>query len=396
MKAGKLLRVISGIILIPFIYSCSKSDHYNLEEFVKDNLNFALEQYLAMEEAVPDSLMPRSFSEEKGLIYSGTGWWCSGFFPGTLWYLYDYSGDTDIKDIAHKRTMTLEKEKANRGTHDLGFMLYCSFGNGLRLTGNKAYRNILLEGSESLLSRYNETIGCIRSWDHGNWQFPVIIDNMMNLEFLYWAARESGDSSVYQRCLSHTNNTMEQHYRPDFSSFHLVDYDTITGKVLLKQTVQGYSDESSWARGQAWGLYGFTNAYRETKEIRYLDHARGIASFILQHPNLPEDMIPYWDFNAPGIPDEPRDASAAAIISSALLELSGFVEGAESEYFRESAIQILKSLASPDYRAVKGTNGNFILKHSVGSIPHNSEIDVPLTYADYYFVEALMRLREML
>ncbi len=390
----KLFSFLPFILLLSLISCNQDKTEANWKEFIDDQLSFAVEQYKEMNKVLPDSLTPRTYENGK-LVTAGTGWWCSGFYPGSLWYLYDHTDDEELKNIAHERTMILEEEKYNTGTHDLGFMLYCSFGNGLRLTGNKEYEDILLTGAESLMTRYNETVGCIRSWDHGEWEFPVIIDNMMNLEFLFWASETADIEDYYKNCISHTERTMKEHYRDDFSSFHLVDFDTITGEVIGKQTVQGYSDESAWARGQAWGLYGFTSVYRATSDPRYLTHCINIADFLLDHPNMPEDMIPYWDFNAPDIPEANRDASAAAIMASAFLELANYVEPDRTERYREAAKTMLYSLGT-NYRAEKGENGNFILKHSVGHLPADSEVDVPLTYADYYFIEGLMRLEEII
>jgi rhamnogalacturonyl hydrolase YesR len=362
-------------------------------EFIDEQMDFAISQYKKMNNEVPDSLIARTFEDGK-LVTAGIDWWTSGFYPGSLWYLYEYSEDEEIKATAEKRTMALEELKYDSGTHDLGFMLYCSFGNGFRLTGKEEYKDILLTGAGSLMSRYNENVGCIRSWDHGDWEFPVIIDNMMNLEFLFWASEESGIQEYHDKSISHTNNTKKDHYRDDYSSFHLVDYDTITGEVLGKQTVQGYSDESAWARGQAWGLYGFTTVYRATENPEYLEHCINVADFILDHPNMPEDMIPYWDFNAPNIPDAKRDASAAAIVASALLELADYVEDEERRDKYLSAARTMIYNLGTEYRAQPGGNGNFILKHGVGHLPGDSEVDVPLSYADYYFIEAMMRLKK--
>jgi hypothetical protein len=300
-------------------------------------------------------------------------------------------------EYAKNYTARIEKEKYNKGTHDLGFMLYCSFGNGFRLTGDSAYQSIMLTGAESLVSRFNPLIGCIKSWDHNGdkWQFPVIIDNMMNLEFLFWASKVTGDPKYRNICISHADKTIENHFRPDYSTYHVVSYDTITGLAEKKNTHQGYADESAWARGQAWGLYGFVVTYRETQDPKYLEQAKHIAAFILNHPNLPADKIPYWDFNAPDIPDAKRDASAGAIIASALIELSGYADETLAKSYLEVAKTQIRTLSSPKYFAQKGTNGNFILKHSVGHLLGNSEVDVPLTYADYYYIEALLRLRAL-
>jgi unsaturated chondroitin disaccharide hydrolase len=381
------------VILIVTLTSCKPAEK-PLSLLIDEQLQFAMEQYKGMDKAIPDSVFPRSFDAENDrLITSGPGWWCSGFFPGSLWYLYEYSGDSAFREIAIKRTAKLENEKFNRGTHDLGFMLYCSFGNGLRIDKWDEYKAILITGANSLISRYNPTVGCIRSWDNNKWMFPVIIDNMMNLEYLFWAGRETGDSAFIKIATSHADVTMANHFRKDYSSWHVVDYDTITGIPRKKQTAQGFSDESAWSRGQCWGLYGFTMLYRETRDTRYLQQAENIAGFILNNPGMPGDLVPYWDFNAPGIPNEPRDASAAAILCSALIELSGFVEKDQQDIYLSKAEKIIRSLSAKQYRAEPGKNGHFILKHSVGSIPNKSEVDVPLSYADYYYIESLMRMK---
>jgi unsaturated chondroitin disaccharide hydrolase len=319
-----------------------------------------------------------------------SSWWCSGFFGGSLWYIYEFTGDTKWKKAANIWTMAVEKEKYNKGTHDLGFMLYCPFGNGYRLTKNKAYLEPMLTGAKSLATRYHPAYGVIKSWDHyRDCKYPVIIDNMMNLEFLLWAARTSNDTSLYTIAIKHADNTLKNHFRTDFSSYHLVGYEE-GEKVYSRRTVQGANDSSAWARGQGWALYGYTMMYRETKDTKYLKQAEGIAGFIINHPNLPKDKVPYWDFNAPNIPNEERDASAGAIYASALLELCNYSPANKQRYF-SFAEQILKSLSSPEYKAQLGRNNHFILKHSVGHKPAKSEINTPLVYADYYYLEALLR-----
>jgi unsaturated chondroitin disaccharide hydrolase len=337
---------------------------------------------------------PRTIKDGKTLRTVTSPDWTSGFYAGNLWYMYDYTRSSEWETAARNWTAGLEKEKSNVHTHDLGFMLYCSFGNGYRLTNDATYKDILLEGAKSLCKRYDERVGCIRSWDHGEWKYPVIIDNMMNLELLFWATKVSGDSSFYKIAVQHANTTLKNHFRKDNSSYHVVDYDVTNGSVLAKSTHQGYADESAWARGQAWGLYGFTMAFRETGNKAYLDIAERIANFMLDHPNVPKDKIFYWDFNAPGIPNEERDASAAAITASALLELSQY-SNQHKKLFFDAAEKMLASLSSKNYSAAIGTNHNFVLKHSVGHKPRNSEIDVPLIYADYYYIEALLRYQSL-
>jgi unsaturated chondroitin disaccharide hydrolase len=390
-----LIYFIAGVILASG--SCNKPA--TMEKVIDDALSLSVKQYTAMArvmEGKPD-LLPRTIDTTGALVTAKSGWWTSGFFPGSLWLLYEYTGDDKLKEYAKEMTSRIEKEKFNKGTHDLGFMLYCSFGNGLRLTGEDSYNEVLLTGARSLSTRFRPNIGCIQSWNSSRkWQCPVIIDNMMNLEFLMWAFKKSGDSSFYKICVTHSDTTMKNHYRPDFSSYHVVSYDTITGKVEKKTTHQGAADESAWSRGQVWGLYGYTVMYRETKLERYLNQARNIAKFLINHPNLPADKIPYWDFNAPGIPNALRDASAASIMASALIELSQYVDSASSKQYLDVAETQLRTLASPEYLAKPGENGNFILKHGVGHLPGKSEVDVPLTYGDYYFIEALLRYRNLL
>jgi rhamnogalacturonyl hydrolase YesR len=333
---------------------------------------------------------PRSFRANGTLAPTTSDDWTSGFFPASLWYLYEYTKDESWKQAAQKWLVGLEREKNNKGTHDLGFMMYCPYGAAERLSPDPKYKEILVTSARSLATRFNPTVGSIKSWDTNRWKYPVIIDNMMNLGLLFWTTRATGDSTFYKMAVAHANTTMRNHFRPDFSSYHVIGYDPNTGAVVAKQTAQGFADESAWARGQSWGLYGFTETYRNTRNPQYLEQAQKIADFILKNPNLPSDKVPYWDYNAPNIPNEERDASAAAIMASALLELSEYVPSKRDLYVN-TAEQILISLSSPAFQAEPGTNGDLVLKHSVGSKPGKSELDVPLVYADYYYIEALLR-----
>lgn len=326
--------------------------------------------------------------------------WTSGFFPGTLWYLYELTGDKKWLNSALKYTHGMEHIKHYTGNHDIGFMIFCSFGNGLRLTKNDAYKDVIITAAKTLTKRYRPEIGVIQSWNTTKkWACPVIIDNMMNLELLFEATQMSGDSTFWKIAISHADQTIKHHYRADMSCYHVVDYDPKGGPIRGKYTAQGYADESAWSRGQAWGLYGYILCYRYTRDPRYLAQAEKIADYIFSHPNLPKDLIPYWDFDAPNPPSKgtypnlgatnPRDVSAAAITASALYEMSTYTTGGKR--YKKLADRIVKTLATPQYTAALGTNGNFILKHSTGSIPHKSEIDAPLVYADYYLLEALKR-----
>lgn len=401
--------MLTFIALASIVLACQgpsaehRGDPHLSGDFIDQQLDDAVAQIKVLADSVPDDRMPRTFQGDTS-VTSDTQWWTSGFYPGSLLYLYEYSGDKHLLQLAKDKLRILEKEKHNKGTHDLGFMLFCSFGNALRLTGDTAaYQEILLTGAESLISRYNPTVKAIRSWE--GWTYPVIIDNMMNLEFLTQASKLSGDATYRDIAVTHANTTIKNHYRPDYSSYHVIDYNPADGSIVAKKTAQGAYDESAWARGQAWGLYGYVMMYRETGDKTYLDFATNIAAFLLNHPNMPDDLVPYWDFNAPDLPDDSpyaakykanRDASAAAILASALIELSTHTGGEESANYLAKGEQILQSLSAAPYKAEVGTNGGFILKNSVGSIPHGSEIDVPLTYADYYYIEALMRYRKLL
>ncbi|MDO5980164.1 glycoside hydrolase family 88 protein [Flavivirga spongiicola] len=321
--------------------------------------------------------------------------WTSGFYPGSLWYLHALTGDSKWEKRALQYTKKLDTIQYWKGNHDVGFIIECSYGNALKVAPSEDFNKVIVQTAKSLSSRFHIGAGIIQSWDSNKkWDCPVIIDNMMNLELLFHASKISGDSKYYDIAISHANNTIKNHYRDDFSSYHVLDYNKQTGEIEARNTAQGYADESAWARGQAWGFYGFMVCYRETKDEKYLEQAIKIANFIKNHPQLPKDKIPYWDYDAPKTKDTPRDASAAAITASALYELSTFVKE-DREMYLDFADTIMSSLSSSDYFAEKETNKGFLLKHSVGSIPHGVEIDVPLNYADYYYLEALYRSKTL-
>lgn len=390
--------LIAGLFFL-LVRCSSKEDKSNdLMAVSVSSLEQAIQQYKEMDQSLPDSLFPRSTRPDSSLWTVQSWWWTTGFFPGTLWYLYEYSGDPLLLETAKVRTDALRREQFNDSDHDLGFKMYCSYGNGLRITGDTSYIPVLLTSAQSLMKRFEPKVGCIRSWgDRTNMErpFQVIVDNMMNLELLFWTTRQTGDSSFFNAAVSHADTTLANHFREDGSSYHVVEYEAQTGKVIKKRTAQGYKNESAWARGQAWGLYGYTMSYRETGFKRYLDQAERIANFLLNHPNMPKDKIPYWDFNVSNIPNALRDASAAAIMASALLELSTLTPDAASKSYFDTAEKILLTLSSKEYRSAPGKNNNFLLKHSVGHFPEKSEVDVPLSYADYYYVEGLLRYRKM-
>ena len=335
------------------------------------------------------AIYPRSINKEGALWTSNYKWWCSGFYPGSMWYVYEYTGNEKIKELALEYQAGLEPLRFRKDDHDIGFQLMCSYGNCLRLTEDQTCVPVLIDGANSLASRFDPEVGCTRSWSFGKWSFPVIVDNMMNMELLLKAAELGGSDTLKNVALAHARTTMKNHFREDKSCFHLVDYNPETGEVVGKQTVQGLADDSAWARGQAWGLYGFTMVYRFCKEQDILDHAIAIAEYLL--PRLPEDGVPFWDYDSAEIPNDVRDASAAAIMASSLIELSQYVDAEKAERYLATAEKMLRTLASEEYLCAEGEDYGFLLKHSTGNKNTDSEVDVPLTYADYYFLEALIR-----
>lgn len=337
---------------------------------------------------------PRTVEKDGALRLVRSRDWCSGFFPGTLWQLYAFNGSDYWRQQAISHTWPIEDVKSYKGTHDLGFMIYNSFGKAYQLTGERSYKDVALQAARTLITRYNDTVKCIRSWDHNRdkWTFPVIIDNMMNLELLFWATQQTGDSTFYKIAVNHANTTMKNHFRSDFSSYHVVDYNPGTGEINTKCTHQGIADDSFWSRGQGWALYGYAMCYRFTKDPAYLKQAEAVAKFFLNLPNMPDDLIPYWDMKDPAIPNSPRDASAAAIIASGLYELASFVTPEKKNDYLETADKIVSNLHN-HYQAAVETHQGFLLLHSTGNYPAKDEIDVPISYADYYYMEALARKR---
>jgi hypothetical protein len=364
---------------------------------IKEDVHYALAQHTLETNLIEKTghfINPRTIVDGK-TQYVPFDDWTSGFFPGSLWYDYGLTKDNKWYNLAKKYTEELDSVKYLKWHHDIGFIVRASYINGYTIGNIKEYKSVIMEAAKSLSTRFRPHAGIIQSWnvDQGwqsrrGWKCPVIIDNMMNLELLFAATALSGDSTYYHIAVSHADVTMKNHFRKDNSCYHVVDYDPQTGEVRHRQTAQGYADESAWARGQAWAIYGYTLCYRYTKDRKYLEQAEKTLDFILHHKNMPADLVPYWDYDAPKIPNEPRDVSSAACTASALYEMAVYDP---SKGYDKIADKILKSLSTPAYRADIGTNHNFILMHSVGSIPHGAEIDVPLNYADYYFLEALMR-----
>jgi hypothetical protein len=339
--------------------------------------------------------IPRSMDLSSGVVKKVKSKdWTSGFFAGNLWQIYSLTGDVRFKEKAILWNAFIEKEKFNNTTHDMGFKVYCSFGKGLKVKDNAKYKNIIVKSAQTLVTRFDTKIGAIRSWDHNKefFDFPVIIDNMLNLELLFEASKISGDKTYKNIAIQHANTTLKNHFRKDNSCYHVIDYDTLSGKVKNKLTHQGFNNESSWARGQSWAVYGFTMAYRYTKNKEYLKQAEATAKYYMNYKTLPEDGIPYWDFNDTSIPNAPRDASSAAVIASALLELYSFTK---NQTYLEYSNKIINTLSSDKYLLNDSVKGPFILDHSTGNWPKKDEIDQPIVYADYYYLEAIIRKQSL-
>ena len=342
------------------------------------------------------ALFPRSFDAASGsLVMRPWDDWTNGHWAGALWLLHEATGDDFFRARAEEWTALLAPCAKIDYHHDVGFIAMCSFGQGRRILGTDRYDAVLLETAASLSKRFHPGLGLIRSWGKIDQKdrFLVIPDNLMNLELLEWAAKAPGGDPRFDAIArSHADVTMRNHFRSDGGTYHVLDYDQETGRVKAVERGQGASCLTAWSRGQAWGVYGYTMMARETGDRRYLDFARKLADYAINHPGMPEDGVPYWDFGAPG---EERDSSAGAILSSALLELAGFCAAPHAARYRSFAEKTLASLSSPAYFSQGGEAGHFLLKHGMGAKPMGSEIDVPLVYGDYYFLEALLRLAKI-
>ncbi|MFV8325305.1 glycoside hydrolase family 88 protein [Flavobacterium sp. ZS1P14] len=382
-------------LTIVMISSQKEKKSFNIDQ----NLEYCVAQANKTLAVLPDTLgIPRNIapgSKDWNLV--GYKDWTSGFWPGILWYLYEYTGDEVWKEKADKYTHFLTPLSVRSATdHDLGFQVYCSFGNGYRLTKNQEYKDVILKTSDTLATLYNPKVGTILSWPEMvkkmNWPHNTIIDNMINLEMLFEASKNGGNKSLYDMAVRHAETTMKNQFRKDYSVYHVVVYDTVTGKKIKAVTHQGYGDETMWARGQAWAIYGYTMVYRETKDPKFLDFAHKVTKIYLDR--LPKDLIPYWDFDAPNIPNEPRDASAAALVASGLIELSTYTKDAAlAKTYLDKAEAMLEELSSKRYQSAN-SNSSFLL-HSTGHYPNKSEIDYSIIYADYYYIEALLRLKKL-
>lgn len=396
-------KIVIGLAVMLGLCTCAHRPSATMD--VKKALDYCAEQTqrtlteLKTDSGIDYTMMPRNIllDEQHWNCRKATKEeWCAGFWPGVLWYDYEYTRDKRVLEEAEKFTHSLEfLSRTPAFDHDLGFLVFCSYGNGYRLTKNPAYKQVILDTADTLATLFNPVVGTILSWprevEPRNWPHNTIMDNMINLEMLFWAAKNGGNPYLYDIAVSHADKTMKCHFRPDYTSYHVAVYDTITGNLIKGVTHQGYADNTMWARGQAWAIYGYTVVYRETKDPKYLDFAQKVTDVYLER--LPEDKVPYWDFDDPSIPDAPRDASAAAVVASSLLELSTYLPNGTGKRYKEVAIEMLTSLSSDNYQSGK-SKSSFLL-HSTGHWPNGSEIDASIIYADYYYIEALLRLKRL-
>jgi len=376
--------VFSSFFLILLTNSCDSLTEPKIDNLEKAE-NLAIKKLLLSSFDVPENQYPIFTNSTKKWVLTTSTSWTSGFYPGALWYGYKLSGNTQLKSMAEQFTQGLFEEQYTTSHHDVGFMIFNSYGLGYKITGNESYKNVILQAAKSLSTRYNENVGCIQSW---NGEYQVIIDNMMNLELLFWASKNSNDSTYYKIAVSHANKTIQNHIREDGSSFHVVHYDPETGDVMRKRTAQGYSDNSTWARGQAWGIYGFTMCYRETGNIEYLNTAVKMADYYISH--LPKDSIPCWDFNLPeNYERDFKDASAATIALSGLIELNSFVN---SSKYQNTITSTLNSLM--EKYLIENSSESGIINHCSyhANDPNPDYWDSATIWGDYYFLEALDRI----
>ncbi|HEY65422.1 MAG TPA: glucuronyl hydrolase [Caldilineae bacterium] len=323
--------------------------------------------------------------------YTEDGGWTGGFWPGRLWLAYLVTEEGRYATAAREWCVRLAPREFDTTTHDLGFLFYPSYVTGYRLTDERALRYGALAAAETLTRRFNPKGNFIQAWgplDDPRRRGRTIVDTMMNLDLLFWATTQTGENRFSDIAVRHARTCQTHHVRPDGSTAHVYDFNPDTGEPIGQNTHQGYSPTSCWSRGQAWAIYGFTTCYRRTGDEAFLATARKLADWFIAH--LPEDHVPYWDFNAPDIPNEVRDSSAAAIAACGLLDLA--IAAGEPRY-REAGLEILTSLAT-HYTSRDHPEEEGILLHATGAKPLGREIDVSLTYGDYYFVEGLLRILE--
>lgn len=399
----RLTNLLTVVPLVVFLLSCSIEKNNTKPDIEKD-LNYCSNQITkTLAEISGKDMMPRNIMDSLNnwkLVPVDISEWTVGFWPGILWYNYENTQNKKDADIAVYYTELLNPlTKLPAYDHDLGFQIFCSYGNAYRLTGNNKYKQIIINAADTLATLFNPKVGTILSWprevENGRFApFNTIMDNMINLEMLYWAARNGGDKHLAEIATKHAETTMKYQFREDGGCYHVVLYDPETGDFIKGVTHQGYADNSLWARGQAWAIYAYTFVYRETKDEKFLRFAEKVSDLYLSR--LPKDeYVPYWDFDDPAIPNSPKDASAAAVVASALLELSQLEDNpTKAAEYKQASINMLIELSSDKYQS-RELKPSFLL-HSTGHLPNGSEIDASINYADYYYIEALIRYKKML
>ena len=392
-------------LMLCFLAGCGQSEKNSVND-ADEALSYCSSQVERALETLKDSTGNYDFSMEPRNIQEGdTAWncrkacaeeWCSGFWPGILWMDYTYTKDEQVRYAAEGYTGVLSFLGSQPAfDHDLGFLVINSFLKGYEATGNEKYKSISLSAADTLATLYNDKVGTILSWprhvkDYGG--HNTIMDNMINLELLFWAAENGGAKRLHDIAVSHADTTMRYHFQPDGSCYHVAVYDTLDGHFIHGVTHQGLSDSSMWSRGQSWAIYGYTTVYRYTREQRFLDHAQKVTDIYLKRlRETSNDWIPIWDMDDPRGEQAPKDASAACIVASALLELSQYVDAPKGKEYRIAAESMLHDLSSDTYQS-RSHNVAFLM-HSTGHHPAGSEIDASIIYADYYYIEALLRLR---
>jgi len=394
--------LLSGIFLC-LLMGCQQPNEFKADTA----LNYCASQVNRALESLRDSAGNYNYNmEPRNILEGDTTWncrqaraeeWCSGFWPGILWMDYAYTKDENVKKQAEGYTEVLSF-LANQPAfdHDLGFLVINSFLKGYEQTGNTEYKRIALAAADTLATLFNDKTGTILSWprhlkDYGG--HNTIMDNMINLELLCWAADNGGKKSLKDIAIRHAETTMKNHFREDGSCYHVAIYDTLTGNFLRGMTHQGYADSSMWSRGQSWAIYGYTMMYRYTHDTRFLDFAQKVTDIYLQRLyETSNDWIPLWDMDDPRGIKAPKDASAACVVASALIELCTYVDSPQKEKYKSAAINMLRDLSGIAYQS-RNKNVAFLM-HSTGHHPAGSEIDASIIYADYYYIEALLRISQ--
>jgi unsaturated chondroitin disaccharide hydrolase len=375
-----------------------------LEGLTSFALEFAADQLTQTVATTSTTAYPRYTQSYNSWNSGNAAYWGSGFFPGCLWMMYEATGDNQFRTWAETWTAGLEGQATTSPLHDVSFQIFTSYGNGHRLTGNAGYPPVLQDAALNMSDLFHAPSGVITlGW--GNWQSPSAIDAMMNLQLLFWAAKNGGLQAWHDMAVSHCYATATDLVRPDGGTYQIVDYDIVTGDIVVQEALQGYADESTWSRGQGWAVYGYTVAFRETGDPNFLNLAVATADYYID--NSPADGVAWWDFDTPDIPNTERDTSAGSVAASALIELSNLTDDPQlREKFNTAACRILLALCLPEqaggYLAEDG-NGSVL---SPGLLMHGCHFhpdaavepgvarpDESLIWGDYYFLEALVRYK---